>query len=136
MYIKMKLILIGLSTSVLAWAWNRFLQMTGLPGPLRVGWAVPIGEESLKFLAAVGWAQPFWAVYLLFGLIEGLYEYARSDRPSSWRLLVAGPLFHGWLGSIYLAVPPRVGLLVATGIHIVWNNTIIWRRNRYKNSSK
>jgi hypothetical protein len=132
----MKLILIGLLTSVLAWAWNRFLQMTGLPEPFRVGWAVPIGEESLKFLAAVGSAQPFWAVYLLFGLIEGSYEYARSDRASSWRLFVAGPLFHGGLGMVYFLVPPRLGLLVATVLHIVWNNTIIWRRNHYKNSSK
>jgi cytochrome c oxidase subunit IV len=111
------------------------LYIMAIPERLRVGWAVPCGEEILKYAMAMEFSLPFWAVYLLFGINEGLYEFFRSAKNLRWRLFIAGPLIHWGLGIAYFYIPSSLGLVIAIFMHIVWNNLIILRRNHYKNSS-
>jgi hypothetical protein len=125
----MKLIAWVAAALASAWLWDRCWLRLGLPERFRVGIAVPVGEELLKY-AVAAWGGLFLPlVSVLFGLGEGLYETARFRERRAGLLLGAGLLTHAVFGAVYLLPFPAFWLLpAAIAVHIGWNCRVLWNK--------
>ncbi len=126
----MKLVAWVAASLAAAWLWDRCWFRLGLPESFRVGVAVPIGEELLKY-AVAAWGGLFLPlVSILFGLGEGIYETARSRERRDGVVLGVGLLTHAVFGAVYLLPFPKLWLLTAaTAVHIAWNCGVLSVKN-------
>jgi hypothetical protein len=126
----MILILAGWFTLGLALLWDRLLKKLGFGTRFRVGYAVPIGEELLKFITFQLWNLTPPVFYVIFGLGEGLFETfrarAQSKKSLNFLIIFSGFATHFIFGLFFLVPAPGwVNLLLATIGHIVWNNRVL-----------
>ncbi|MCL6590280.1 MAG: hypothetical protein K6U80_10035 [Firmicutes bacterium] len=122
----MILILAGWFTLGLALLWERLLAGLGLGTRYRVGYAAPISEELLKYIAFNFLSLAPLAFYGIFGLGEGLFEAWKLKKPLDFLVIFSGFATHFIFGLFFLVPGPGwVSLLLAITGHIIWNNLIL-----------
>lgn len=127
-----KYLLVGWITVGLAYLWDMLLRSFFRNSGFRVGFGVPVGEELLKLGACLWFGLAPWLLYALFGLGEGLFDTFHKKRRLHIPLIGAGVATHLVTGLFFLCQsnPVWLNFLLALGIHLLWNNSLLRRQSK------
>lgn len=124
----MDFILAGAAAGLASLLLNRIALHLG--GEAVIVYGVPIIEEIIKVSMALLFKASLIATYLLFGVIEGLYDLFNDGKTTGWKAASVSILGHTLFGYVLVNIWKESGsLLIGIGaaifLHMLWNALVI-----------
>ena len=126
-YVAMNSLAAGCIAALFAFAANR-LTYTIWRNSVIIG-AVPLTEEVAKTMTAHLFRAHLFSTHVVFGLIEGLFDwYGGKRRLHAALSAVAAHSFFGWVTARVASETGMLGAGILAGIlmHTVWNATLLF----------
>lgn len=119
-------IIAGLLAAGFAFVGNqKILQQFGSRG---ISTVTPLFEETLKTGLALLLSASILGVHLVFGIVEGIYDYGTASKGQGWAAAVS-VISHGIFGLVTMLVISKTGyflaIVLSATLHTSWNYLIV-----------
>jgi tetrahydromethanopterin S-methyltransferase subunit D len=123
----MGFILAGVVAAVVSLFLNRLALR--LVGERAVVYVIPVIEEVVKASMAFLFSTSFIATYLLFGTIEGFYDFF-NNQEKGLKIVFVSILGHTIFGYVFFNISRGtrsmlIGIGAATFLHMIWNALVL-----------